>query len=250
MGLIKDFQDIGSVTKSVIFRRATPQTKFYIFGTGRCGSTLLVGLLNCHSQISCDPEILSAYSRVPKARLFKRVYHCPTSVYGFKLLMYHMIDVHRMQAPRNFLEWLHEQNFKVIYLRRKNRLQHAVSLVVSAKRKILHEQKSDQSVALKPIYLDPGQVLATVAKFEANYRAELELLKHLPHLSLVYEEHLASSQQHQRASNLVFEYLGLKSEPVEAKLKKIMPLDLSQSILNYEEVMAAIDQSTYAPLLA
>lgn len=249
MGLIKDFQDIGSVTKSVLLRRSLPQTKFYIFGTGRCGSTLLVGLLNCHRDISCDPEILSFYSRVPKATLFKRVYHCPTSAYGFKLLMYHMTDVHRMASPVRFLEWLHEQGFKVIYLRRKNRLQHAVSLVVSAQRKVLHQHKSDQSTELKPVHIEPGHVLATVAKFEANYRSETELLEHIPHLPLVYEEHLADGQQHQATSDLVFDYLGLKSEPVEAKLRKIMPLDLRQSILNYEEVMATLGQSTYARLL-
>ena len=73
MGITKDFQDIGSFAKSVVLRRSIPGTKFYIFGTGRCGSTLLVGLLNCHSQISCDPELLSAHSRVPNLALLKRV---------------------------------------------------------------------------------------------------------------------------------------------------------------------------------
>lgn len=249
MGLIKDFQDIGSVAKSAILHRSLPPTKFYIFGTGRCGSTLLVGLLNCHSEISCDPEILSFYSRVPKAALFKRAYHCPTSVYGFKLLMYHMTDVHSMEAPIRFLNWLHQQGFQVIYLRRQKRLQHAISLVVSAKRKILHQRKSDQSVELQPVHIDAANVLDTVAKFETNYQSEAKLLRHIPHLPLVYEEHLADGQQHQTTSNLVFDYLGLKSERVEAKLRKIIPPDLSQSILNYEEVMATIRQSEYAHLL-
>ncbi|MBT9317525.1 hypothetical protein [Leptothoe spongobia] len=249
MVLIKDLQDIQSVTKSVLLHRSVPQTKFYIFGTGRCGSTLLVGLLNCHSEISCDTEILSSYSLVPKFTLFKRVYHCPTSVYGFKLLMYHMTDVHHMQSPMGFLQWLNRKGFQVIYLRRKNRLQHAISLVVSAKRKVLHEQKSNRAVEIKPVHVAPADVLATMAKFEINYQSEISLLKTIPHLALVYEEHLASSQQHQATSNLVFDYLGLKSEPVEAKLRKIMPLDLSQSILNYEEVMTAISQSAYARFL-
>ena len=249
MRLIQDFQAIGSVAKSALLHRSLPQTKFYIFGTGRCGSTLLVGLLNCHSAISCDPEILSSRSRVPKATLFKRVYHCPTSVYGFKLLMYHMTDVHHMKAPIHFLNWLEQQDFRVIYLRRKKRLEHAISLIVSAKRKVLHQRKSDRATELQPVQIDPASILETVAKFEANYQSELELLKHIPHLPLVYEEHLANSQQHQTTSDLAFDYLGLTSEPVEAKLRKIMSPDLSQSILNYEEVMTAISQSKHAHLL-
>ena len=247
MGITKDFQDIGSFAKSVVLRRSIPGTKFYIFGTGRCGSTLLVGLLNCHSQISCDPELLSAHSRVPKLALLKRVYNCPTSVYGFKLLMYHMTDVHRMSSPIRFIHWLHGQNFKIVYLRRKNRLQHAVSLVVSAKRKVLHQSRSDR--AAEPVQIDPSSVLETVAKFEANYQAERDLMGQVPHLPLVYEDHLADGSQHQTTSNLVFDYLGLEPESAEAKLRKIMPVDLSQGILNYEEVIAEIDRSDYAHLL-
>ncbi|MGD1857146.1 MAG: hypothetical protein ACFB2W_23175 [Leptolyngbyaceae cyanobacterium] len=250
MGLIKDFQDLGSVTKSALLQRAVPQTKFYIFGTGRCGSTLLVGLLNCHREISCDPEILSAYSRVPKAALYKRVLHCPTAVYGFKLLLYHMSDVHRMRSPIRFLHWLDRQGFRIIYLRRQNRLQHAISLVVSAKRKILHQRQSDRTQELQPVHIDAKTVIETIAKFEANYRAETTLLRQLPHLALEYENHLVDSQKHQSTANLVFDYLDLKSEPVEAKLRKIMPLDLSQSIVNYQEVIAAVDRSEYAYLLA
>lgn len=249
MGLLKDCQDLGSVGKSWLLRRPLPATKFYIFGTGRCGSTLLMGLLNCHSHISCDPELLSAYSRVPQAALLKRVYHCPTSVYGFKLLLYHLSEVHGMAAPGRFLQWLHTLGFKVIYLRRQNRLHHAVSLVVSAKRRVLHEPQSSQPGDSCPITIEPTDVLQTMAKFEANYRCETELLRTIPHLSLVYEEHLGVAQQHQTTADLVFDHLGLTTEPVIANLRKIMPLDLRQRILNYDEVIAAIAQSQYAQLL-
>lgn len=207
------------------------------------------GLLNCHSDISCDPEILSSYSSVPKATLLKRAYHCPTSVYGFKLLMYHMIDVHQMESPVRFLDWLSDQHFKVIYLRRKDRLRHAMSLVVSAKRKILHQRVSDKSIAMEPVQINPADVLETVAKFEANYQLESDLLTHIPHLSLTYEEDLEAAHQHQVTSDRVFDYLELPSQSVKAKLKKIMPVDLSQSILNYEDVMTAIDRSQYSHLL-
>ena len=126
-------------------------------------------------------------------------------------------------------------------------MQHAVSLVVSAKRKVLHQSRSDR--AAEPVQIDPSSVLETVAKFEANYQAERDLMGQVPHLPLVYEDHLADGSQHQTTSNLVFDYLGLEPESAEAKLRKIMPVDLSQGILNYEEVIAEIDRSDYAHLL-
>ncbi|NER78888.1 MAG: hypothetical protein F6K42_04780 [Leptolyngbya sp. SIO1D8] len=161
-----------------------------------------------------------------------------------------MTDIHNMEEPRRFLDWLNSQGFKVIYLRRKERFKHAVSLVTSAKVGKLHHRKKEGHLKREPVEINPTEVLETISKFESCYQEEINLLQGIPHLPLIYEENLANGEEHQKTADLVFDYLQLEPEKVKAKLVKIMPQDLAETILNYEEVVGAVKQSKYAHILA
>jgi len=229
-------------------QRPLPPKRFVIFGRGRSGSTVLVSLLNSHSEIGCDGEIL--HNRVLFPRLYIDI--CATRrqslTYGFKLLSYQVRDVQPIKKPKLFLMNLYNSDYKIIYLKRRNLLYHALSNI-NARQNKFHHHVGERKAERKLMRVEIDEVLHWIKHSEVLDNYEYSLLEHVPHHSLTYEDNLISSSSHQATVDRICELLNLTSEPVETDLIKLMPSKLSDMIENYEELTKALRATKYAAFL-
>jgi hypothetical protein len=84
---------------------------------------------------------------------------------------------------------------------------------------------------------------------EALHAYEQTLLDDVPHLSLTYEEHIRHADDHQSTVDLVCDFLGIKSAPVESSYRKVAPPSLRDRVANYEELAERLRNSSYADYL-
>ena len=59
----------------------------------------------------------------------------------------------------------------------------------------------------------------------------------LQHLSLVHEDDLLINQSHQKGLDRVFDFFGIPSVPVSAKMLKVTATDLSEIKFNYNDLV-------------
>jgi len=230
------------------------KTKFVIFSQGRTGSTLLVDLLNNHPDIQCDDEILNVQlsgKRIfpilfvkAKANLNKK------KVYGFKVKIYQLNNLNLMKShpdqnkdPKKFLINLYKSGWKIIYLTRKNILRQVISSHIAEKRGSYHHRTTEGKLALPKMYIDPKEILIQIKNREGYKDFEEEILKHIPHLKIIYEEDLLVNKQ--KTLNKIFVYLGLDSYPVKSNLVRTSKKNLKDYIINYKELVKSISKTQY-----
>jgi LPS sulfotransferase NodH len=230
-------------------RRRPPRTRFILFGRGRSGTTALVSLLDALPSVRCEGEILHDYVPFPFVHVRGRSRRARSAGYGCKILSYQLRDVQSaFEAPHTVLRELHHRcEFDLLYLRRTNLLRHALSNI-RARRDQFHRQKSDPTER-PPLTVDPDHVVEWMRKSEALQRYEEKLLEGLPYLSLTYEEHMRDPSAHQSTVDLICEYLGLPSAPVETDYKKLAPRSLRTGVSNYETLAQHLETTKYEPFL-
>ncbi|MGD1805913.1 hypothetical protein ACP6PL_10815 [Dapis sp. BLCC M126] len=230
-------------------KRSLPSNKFVIFGRGRSGSTLLVNLLSNQNQVHCDNEILHDRLLFPRTYIDLCSSHYESSVYGFKLLSYQVRDVQPISKPENFLLSLYESGYKFIYLTRSNLVDHALSNINAKHKQKYHHRSHEGELEYKPIKVEIEEVFQRIQFSEELGKYEKKLLQKIPHLSLTYEDNLLDSECHQKTVDQVLELFNLPSKPVKTNLVKLMPLELSKMVENYEELIEAIQKSKYADFI-
>ncbi len=143
---------------------------------------------------------------------------------------------------------LHQQGWKVIYLKRVNSLRQAVSFLVANTRNEWIGTK--KNTLQEKIHIDCDELLAKMERLENALQKDDEIVAPVPHLPLVYEDHLINSEQHQATLNQVFEYLGIDSAPIYTNMSKTSSSkNLADIIDNYEEVERRVSQSKFAQFL-
>ncbi len=227
-----------------------PSKKFVIFGRGRSGSTLLVNLLSNQSQVHCDNEILHDRLLFPRTYVDLCSSRYESFVYGFKLLSYQLRDVQPISNPEKFLLSLHEGGYKFIYLTRRNLVNHALSKINANLKQKYHHRTHEGKFEYKPIKVEVEEVFQRIEYSEELGKYEKNLLNNIPHLSLTYEDNLLRSECHQKTVDQVLELFNLPSTLVKSNLVKLMPLELSQMVENYEELIQAIKKSKYAHFIS
>ncbi len=65
-------------------------------------------------------------------------------------------------------------------------------------------------------------------------------MKSIPHLSIIYEQHLKDQSLHQDTANLIFNYLGIPPVVVNTNMKKQSTNRLVDGIENPGEIIAAL----------
>lgn len=233
-----------------------PKTAFVIFAQGRTGSTLLQSLLNTHPDIYCDGEILSRVLQrrilFPRYRVSSRSRLAHTqgcSTYGFHLKIW---QLHQQGCSdvRKFLESLSTSGYRIIYLRRENSARQVISGQI-ARRTVYHignnESPRRNNVRLE---LDPDKVVRRIAAVQDYHQQEAAALAEINHLALTYERHLLESENHQSTADLVFSYLGLQSAPVSTGLARTGSDNLSDRILNHEELERSLEAAGYGHFLS
>lgn len=233
---------------NLAFWQSKPTTKFVIFAQGRTGSTLLVELLNNHPNIFCDEEILNkklygkSLSIMPY--LNGKARGCGKQVFGFKVKIYQLIDDQEIN-PREFIQNLFKNNWKLIFLKRNNLFKHALSGIIAEQTNIWHKLNTNNNNDIPKLEINISYLEQKMAYRYQCLQDEEGILKDIPHLQLEYETDLLQEQTHQAGANKVFNYLGLNSVPVKTTLKRTIDDNLQERISNYDEVLTFL--SHYYP---
>ncbi|MGK7920779.1 MAG: hypothetical protein AB4080_12315 [Trichodesmium sp.] len=238
---LKEIRDYG---KYLWQKPSLPSNKFVIFGRGDSGSTLLVNLLESHNKIRCDGEILHDRLLFPRLYIDLCASRYQSDAYGFKLLSYQIRDIQSIYNQEKFLLNLYNSGYKFIYLTRSNLLHHALSNI-NARMKKFHHRLNEGKLSNNLIKVEIEQVLQMIKNSEKLGKYEQDLLRKIPHISLTYEDDLLHQEFHQKTVDKITELLDLPSLPVKTNLVKLMPLELSKMVENYEELIQAIKVSMH-----
>ncbi|MDJ0634985.1 MAG: hypothetical protein QNJ34_17480 [Xenococcaceae cyanobacterium MO_188.B29] len=224
-----------------------PPKRFVIFGKGRSGSTLLVGLMNSLDQVHCDNEILHNLVPFPRLYIDACASRSQSLVYGFKLLSYQIKSVQPIKKPQEFLYNLNQSGYKIIYLKRHNLLRHALSNIYARQKQF--QYRVGQIKKDTTIQVSIEDVLQWIANSERLSEYESNLLQDIPHLSLSYEDNLLNNSSHQATIDKICALLNIPSMPAKTNLVKSTPSQLSDLVANYEELEQAIKASKYSHFL-
>jgi len=225
---------------------AAGRTSFVIFAQGRTGSTLLVDLMNSHKGVHCDGEILGKPVRFPYAWVDAHRRRWPDRYYGFKVKPY-QLSVDQQLDPRAWLRRMHGHDWKLIHLRRRNALRHALSNIVAEQVGFVFRSTGPAEPA--GLTVDVEMLLGAMSAREEQAEVERAALAELPHVSVCYEDDLLEPDRHQATLDRLSDALGLPHAQARTEVRRITTDDLRTTIANYDEVSSAIRSSRWAPLL-
>ena len=242
-------REMHAYARLLIKTSDAPAVKFVIFAQGRTGSELLRSLINSSPEIHCEDEIL--YHKVfnPQAYIRGRLALSKAKAYGFKVKIYQLSKDQGMREPGQFVHNLHEQGWKIIYLKRRNILRQTFSAFFARHRKVFHHKHADDSQAVRKMRVDPDKLVTKMREREAYLAQEKQILENLPHVTVVYEDELLNAENHQSASDKVFDFLGVPCVPVETQFIRITSSRLADFIENYDQVVQAVSEAGYAEFL-
>lgn len=230
-----------------------PENRFIIFAQTRTGSNLLQNLLNSHPEVYCDGEILwdLSKSRLKKVD-FPYLYINGKSISTKKLKVYGCNI--KINQTIEYSDWLslmsnlYRRNWKIIYINRLNLLRQSISELIAQKSNVWIAKES-QNYDIKKHYINCEQLIKTIELHKHYGEKELKILENLPHLKVVYENDLFSSDQHQYTLNQIFNYLEIKAVSVKTNLINTSAEKMSDVIDNYDEFRGAIAKTEYKSFL-
>ena len=130
---------------------------------------------------------------------------------------------------------MENKGWKIIYLKRLNKLNQVISYEISVIRKS-HQKYDDRNEEFS-IRLDPVSVKNRIERRMNFERSEDEILENMDCLRLVYEDDLLNSNNHQDTVNRILDYIGLERRPCFTKLRKVNKSKQKDVIENYDEVI-------------
>lgn len=225
--------------------------RFAIVAPGRCGSHLLIDLLNSHPAIECHAEgrIFRKGTRVhaPLIYLNGLAALAARPVYGCKITAGH-VRRHRLDADL-LVQQLVNAGWGLVLLSRRNLLRQAVSGIVARERGVYHDRGSPPAERVR-VTVAPEQILGSLAALEAKQRLLARWVSPFPHVHLVYEDDLEPVDRHQPSIDRILSMLDLASHPVATDLVKTGTRDLSATIRNFGEVARALQGTRHERFLA
>ena len=223
-------------------------TKFVIISFQRTGSTLLVSLLDSHPLIHCAGELLLNKMNSPFKYIERKSMLSNSTAFGFKLLIPHFY-YQDIPDPQNFLSELHGRGYRIIKLVRRNLLLSAVSLQYALISGLFHHNIHAGELRKEKIRVNPQDLIERIEWIESTSQLLEKITANLPHIDVVYEDHLLLSEHHQSTVNMLVDYLGLPHAIVHSDLVKTMPDDIAQYLTNADEVVQYLKATKYVQYL-
>lgn len=224
---------IFNYTKS----KPSDSVRAVIFAQGRTGSSLLESLLCSSRHFRQNGELLSvAHGEVLFPTHFIRGLSKWKSGnnFIFHVKVYQLtVDRKRPIDPASFMQGLYSEGWKVIYLRRRNKIKHALSNVLAEHRGAYHKYE-DNKEDFK-ILVDCQRFLERINNRVRIEAAEKDALENIEYHEVVYEDDLLSSSEHQGAVDRLLGYLSLEQREVTTDHRKVNTMSMEELISNYDE---------------
>lgn len=239
------------VGRQVVTGRKLSPIRFVVFGRARSGSTTLVSLLGAVPDLHCDGEILSSPVPFPRAYVRARCARSGSLAYGCKILSYQVANVQPLHRRTEFMRRLSEDGFSIIYIKRENLVEHAVSHIRA--REFGFHRAAAVSGESGKMLIDPRELLDWIKKSEDMDRFEAVSLAGVPHLALTYERNVAFDELHDPTVLQIADFLQLPTgsgPPPKSAYRKVSPRALSDSVANYPELVAALAGTPYSGFLS
>ena len=273
--MTKSFQKIHLQTvqfnfsaKRQTIEEASSLTKFAIVGIRRTGTTLIRTTLNNHPDIKCYGEVFNFGRRFKRRRghrcegSYRRHINCipfghirdavnrPSTVQAFLDQLYTNTDSRSVgfkltmtQKNRfpNVMDYFKQHEIHVIQVIRRNILKTLVSRSV---KKVTGQSHTTTGMQKTQINLEIPRLLPELERFDCENSQWEKDCAGLPFMKVYYEDFVADKSQH------LEEMLHFLNEEVRqdigSNLKKGNPDNLSEIILNYDEVHNHLTKSRFA----
>ena len=245
---------------------------------GRCGSSVLGSMLNQHSQIQAQNEIFSRYMPrrwgdrpVPPMNevlaAATREASKPVLNIEIKFLSAQNFALYPQATFQDWLMAVEGHGFELhLLIHRRNGLRRMVSHLMAQRTGVYVQHKDAQpreladrqlTVDLEAIKegVETHSLLGWLERYDHTHhelrnglRSWCEDQRQPPPLELIYEDAIEPSPQ--LAYGKVCAALGLESERVQVRLKRINPEPLEQLISNWDDIAALLAPTRFAWMLA
>jgi hypothetical protein len=213
------------------------QVRVVIFGQGRTGSTLLENLLCSSGHFRQNGELLNTSKG---EILFPTDFIRGLSKWKskdnfiFHVKIYQLTrDRRRPIDPSLFIHTLYSEGWKIIYLRRKNKVKHALSTIIAEHRRAYH--KFDDHKEEFNLFVDCEKFIEIVNGRFISEQMEKQVLDQIEYFEAIYEDDLERSDTHQITADKIFNYLSLEQRDVHTRYRKINTFPIEKLISNYDE---------------
>ena len=228
-----------------------------IFAQARTGSTLLESLLCSTGHFYQNGELLNTSKGevwFPLTFLDGLSKWQSGNNFIFHVKINHLTqDRKRPVNPTLFLQTLADDGWQIIYLRRRNKVKHALSGLVAKNRALLRQpdiwHKYDDKREELNIFVDCEQFTKRVEKRINLDAYEQKVLADLEYHEVIYEDDLEKPQSHQKTVNRILDYLSLEPREASTNLKKVNNHSLEELISNYEEFVECSSKSGWKKFL-
>ncbi len=221
---------------------------FVVFDIGQSGGMILADWFQAHEKITFQADILRRAVRFPRLSVYQRVRQASTEVYGFTMTVEQLRQVQRLADPNQFLQDLHRGGCRVIYLKRRDPLRHAIATLKNQSASCRFDPLDATSRTGK-FTVDVSELTACL-KYLDNQRVEADAIVYeIPHLSLTYEEDLMDPNSHEATANRLSEFLMISNIVPVGNSLKLVHQKLADLVTNYDELSNALEASDYAYLL-
>ena len=231
-----------------------------IFAQGRTGSTLLESLLCSTGHFQKNGELLDRTQGQSEV-LFPIQFVCGLSKWKLKKNFIFHVKIYQLTKDRKrpidpayFLETLYQNGWEIIYLRRKNKVKHALSNIVVKNRGARNQATTwhkfdDNNKEKTKVFVDCEKLVKKVEKRFRFDNYEKEVLKNVEYHEVVYEDDLEQSTSHQKTVDRILDYLSLEPRKTSTNLRKVNTLSPKELISNYEEFVECSRKSGWSKFL-
>lgn len=242
-------REIGAYAQSFVKRPRADQVRVVIFAQGRTGSTVLESLLASTGHFELNGELLNtdAGEALWPGRFIRGLsrrqgnFICHVKVYQLAR------DRKRPADPAAFLRSLNAEGWRIIYLRRENKIRHVLSNIVATARGRYHKQ--DDKPETITLTVDRDDLIRAVRERIAFEEQERQALGNLPYHAVIYETDLEDAARQQGTVNGILDHLGLEQRAVNTPQRKVNTARPAELIANYDEVRRCVQEHGWGRFL-